>query len=88
MAPDVPTFVEQGVDFYFVPQPIVYLAPKGTPVEACEAFNKVLNQIYTDPAFIEEYRTTLKSIARPIPSVEESVKLGQAFKDTLAPFVK
>lgn len=88
LAPEIPTFIEQGIDFCFVPQPVVYLAPKGTPKEACEAFNKILNQVYTDPEFIEEYRTTLKSIARPIPSVEESIKMGEQFKDKLAPFVK
>ena len=31
LAPDVPTFKEQGVDFSFAAQPMVVLAPKGTP---------------------------------------------------------
>lgn len=52
LAPDVPTFKEQGVDFSFAAQPMVVLAPKGTPSEVCGAFNSLLAQIYADPDFL------------------------------------
>ena len=87
LAPDVPTFKEQGVDFTFAAQPMVVLAPKGTPAEVCEAINSILNQIYTNEEFVAAYRDTLSMIARPVPSIEESIQLGEEFATILAPYV-
>ena len=87
LAPDVPTFKEQGVDFSFAAQPMVVLAPKGTPSEVCGAFNSLLAQIYADPDFIDTYRETLTMIAHPVPSIEESLQMGEEFAGILAPYV-
>lgn len=87
LAPDVPTFKEQGVDFVFAAQPMVVLAPKGTPAEVCQAFNSLLNEIYTNEEFATAYRDTLGMIARPVPSIEESIQLGEEFAEVLAPYV-
>lgn len=89
LAPDVPTFKEQGVDFCFVPQPIVWLAPPNTPKDACEAFNAILAEMYTDPDVRAEFRDKLNNILHEeIPSIEESKVMAQKFKDTLAPYVE
>lgn len=86
--PDWPTFKEQGVDFCFVAQPMVWLAPKGTPAEVCEAFNAILAEIVADPDCREEFETKLGQILPdPLPTVEESKVLAQEFKDALAPYV-
>lgn len=87
LAPDVPTFKEQGIDFVFAAQPMVVLAPKGTPAEVCEAFNSLLNEIYTNEEFAAAYRDTLGMIARPVPSIEESIQMGEEFAEILAPYV-
>ena len=87
LAPDVPTFKEQGIDFVFAAQPMVVLAPKGTPYEVCEAFNSLLNQVYTNEDFVAAYRDTLSMIARPVPSIEESIQMGEEFAEILSPYV-
>lgn len=88
LAPDVPTFMEQGIDFCFAAQPMVWLAPEGTSAEACEAFNAILNKIYTNENFINDIREKMSTIVYPVPSVEESTQEGQAFADLLAPYVE
>ena len=88
MNPDVPTFKEMGIDFTFPAQPMVWLAPKGTPAEACEAFNQILTEISTDPEFISDFETKLNSVVNDTHSIEESIQLAQEYKDTLAPYVK
>lgn len=88
LAPDIPTFKEQGVDFCFEAQPIVWLAPKGTPAEVCEAFNTILNKLYTDPAVRDDFREKLTMLLpEQLPSVAESKEMAQALKDALAPYV-
>ena len=88
MNPDVPTFKEQGIDFSFPTQPMVWLAPKDTPAEACEAFNKILVEISSDPEFISAIETKLNSIVNDTHTLEDSITLAKEYKDTLAPYVK
>lgn len=87
LAPDVPTFKEQGVDFVFYAQPIIWLAPKGTDRAVCEKFNEILNQIYTDPNFAEDYKTKMNSISHELPSVDESVALAQEYSAAFSKYV-
>lgn len=86
--PDVPTFKEAGIDFSFPAQPLVWLAPKGTPKEACEAFNKILREINDDENYKKDLLEKLNSLGYDIGDVEESIKQGQAYKEALAPYVK
>lgn len=86
LAPDVPTFKEQGVDFSFVPQPMVWLAPKGTDPEICKAFNKILQELYGDPEVQEEFKTKLTTILYDTPDVEGSIQMGQEFADAVLPY--
>lgn len=51
------------------------------------AFNSLLAQIYADPDFIDTYRETLTMIAHPVPSIEESLQMGEEFAGILAPYV-
>ena len=88
MNPDVPTFKESGIDFSFPAQPIVWLAPKGTPADVCESFNKILAEISKDEAYVNDVKTKLNSLVSTVWSVEESKTRAQAYKDTLAPYVK
>ena len=86
--PDVPTFKDAGVDFAFPAQPMVWLAPKGTPKEVCEAFNKILREINDDENYKNDLLEKLKSLGYDIPDVEGSIKAGEEYKAALAPFVK
>ena len=88
MNPDVPTFKESGIDFTFPAQPIVWLAPKGTPAEVCEAFNQILTEIHADESFVNDFETKLKTIVNQTHSIEESVQLAQEYKETLTPYIK
>lgn len=88
MNPDVPTFTECGYGFEFPAQPMVWLAPKGTPAEACEAFNAILADISTDPDFINDIETKLNAVVNDTYSIKESKELAKEYKDTLAPYVK
>lgn len=54
IAPDIPTCKESGIDFTFSPELIALMAPKGTPVEAREAMNKVFAEIHADKDFMAE----------------------------------
>ena len=86
--PDVPTFKDCGIDFAFPAQPSVYLAPKGTSAEACEAFNKILREINEDPDYVKAAEEKLKMIGLVIFDVAQSKVEAQKYKDTLAPYVK
>ena len=86
--PDVPTFKDAGIDFYFPAQPSVWLAPKGTSKEVCEAFNKILVEIYNDEAYLKDAETKLNMLKMNVYNVEDSIKEAQAYKDALAPYVK
>ena len=88
LAPDVPTFKEQGVDFCFVAQPMIWLAPKGTDPAVCEAFNKILSDLYADPDVKEEFNKKINTILYDTPSVEESKTFAQEFKDAVLPYAK
>lgn len=85
LAPDVPTFKEQGVDFCFVAQPLVWLAPEGTDPAVCEKFNSILAELYADPAVQEEFKK-INTILYPLPNVEESVKAGEDFAAAVTPY--
>lgn len=50
LAPDVPTFAEQGVDLVFASERGV-VAPKGIPEEAQEKLSRALEKIAADPQF-------------------------------------
>ena len=82
--PDVPTFKEMGVDFSFPARPLVWLAPKGTSAEACEAFNRILREISEDPEYQEKMVNMLKSPVDHVPDIEESVRQAQAYRAMLA----
>ena len=86
--PDVPTFKDAGIDFYFPAQPSVWLAPKGTSAEVCEAFNKILVEIYNDEAYLADAEAKLNMLKMTVYGVEESKAKAQEYKDTLAPYVK
>ena len=86
--PDVPTFKDAGIDFYFPAQPSVWLAPKGTSAEVCEAFNKILVEIYNDEAYLKDAETKLNMLKMTVYDVAESKVKAQEYKDTLAPYVK
>lgn len=88
MNPDVPTIQESGYNFAFPAQPMVWMAPKGTPAEACEAFNQILTEIFANPDFINDMAAKLNSVPNNCHSIEESITMSQAYKDTLAPYVK
>ena len=85
--PDVPTFKEMGVDFSFPAQPLVWLAPKDTPAEVCEAFNRILREIYDDTDYQDDMTSELQSAVYHMYDVEESIRQAQAYKDALAPFI-
>ncbi len=87
LAPDVPTFKEQGVDFCFVSQPTIWLAPKGTSEDTCEAMNAILAKIWADPNFKEDMRG-LNAIVYAMPSVSESTTIAQQYAEELAPYIK
>ena len=86
--PDVPTFRDSGIDFYFPAQPSVWLAPKGTSAEVCEAFNKILCEIYNDEAYLKDAEAKLNMLKMTVYDVAESKVKAQEYKDTLAPYVK
>ena len=86
--PDVPTFKESGIDFAFPAQPTVWLAPKGTSAEVCEAFNKLLVELYNDPTYLAEAEAKLGMTKMEVFDVAESKVKAQEYKDTLAPYVK
>ena len=86
--PDVPTFKECGIDFAFPAQPSVWLAPKGTPAEVCEAFNKILVEINNDPAYLADAEAKLGMTKLNTYDVAGSKEAAQKYKDTLAPYVK
>lgn len=88
MNPDVPTCKECGIDFTFPAQPIVWLAPKGTPDEACQAFNQIITEISNDENFINDMATKLNAVANKPHTIEESITMAQEYKETLAPYVK
>ena len=88
MNPDVPTIKECGVDFSFPAQPLVFLAPKGTPADVCEAFNKIIGEICGDEAFQKDLQEKLSSVPYTVLNVSESTKAAQEYADTLAPYVK
>ena len=88
MNPDIPTIKEAGYDFSFPSQPLVWLAPKGTPKEVCEAFNKILVEIMNDADFQKELKEKLNNVPWIALNIEDSIKTGQKYKDTLAPYVK
>lgn len=89
LAPDVPTFKEQGIDFCFEAQPMIWMAPAGTPEEACEAFNAILAEMYNDPDVRKDFMEKLSTILpEELPTIEESKVMAQSFKDTLAPYVE
>lgn len=88
MNPDVPTFKEMGIDFSFPAQPVVWLAPKGTPTEVCQAFCQILDEISQDPDYINDVETKLNSLVSTIYSVEDSIELAKEYKEALAPYVK
>ena len=88
MNPDVPTIKECGIDFAFPAQPLVFLAPKGTPTDVCEAFNKILDEINSDEAYIKDVREKLNSAGYNTHNVADSIALAQKYADTLAPYVK
>src|SRR5690606_9739781 len=50
---DVATFKEQGVPFAAVSSPVVMVAPKGTPPEALEHLQSIVQKITSKPAFAE-----------------------------------
>lgn len=83
LAPDVPTFKEQGIDFCFVAQPMVWLAPKGTDPAVCEAFNKILIDLYNNEEFITRYKESLKGLPGVNLPVEESNKAAEEYKQTM-----
>ena len=87
IVPDVPTFKEAGIDFSFPAQPMVWLAPKGTPREICEAFNQILREIHDDTDYQDSMVNMLYSAVYHVFGVEESIRQAQAYKDALAPFV-
>lgn len=86
--PDIPTFIEQGVDFCFYPQPTIWLAPANTDPAICAAFNSILNQIYTDPQFVEDFATKMKMTAHAMPSVEDSTALAEEYATTFCKYIK
>ena len=86
--PDVPTFKDAGIDFYFPAQPSVWLAPKGTSAEVCEAFNKILVEIYNDEAYLKDAEAKLNMLKMTVYNVADSKVKAQEYKDTLAPYVK
>ena len=88
MNPDVPTIKECGVDFSFPSQPMVFLAPKGTPAEVCEAFNKILTEICGSAEFEAAMKEKLKSTSYTTHDVADSAKTAKTYADTLAPYVK
>ena len=88
MNPDVPTFKEMGIDFSFPAQPMVWLAPTGTPAEVCEAFNKILTEINNDENFKKDVEGKLNSLVSNSWSIADSKTRAQAYKDALAPYVK
>lgn len=56
LIPDIPTLVEQGVDFTGQ----IWLglfAPTGTPAPQIEAVNKAVNEILADPTYVQQYLT-------------------------------
>ncbi len=88
MNPDVPTIKECGIDFSFPAQPLVFLAPKGTPADVCEAFNKILTEINTDEAFLKDVQEKLNGTGYTTRNVADSIAAAQKYADTLAPYVK
>ena len=86
--PDVPTFKECGIDFAFPAQPSVWLAPKGTSAEVCDAFNKILVEINNDPEYLAEAESKLGMTKLNTYDVAGSKEKAQQYKDTLAPYVK
>ena len=88
MNPDVPTIKECGVDFSFPSQPLVFLAPKGTPADVCEAFNSIISEIANDEAFLKDMQEKLNGLGYTTRNVADSVTAAQKYADTLAPYVK
>jgi tripartite-type tricarboxylate transporter receptor subunit TctC len=55
--PDVPTFIEQGVDGFEIGNWYSVTAPRGIPVEAQEVLQKAIADIVSSPAFAERMNT-------------------------------
>lgn len=73
LAPDLPTFHEQGVkDFYFNSWYMIW-APKGTPRDVQEKINKVVRDTMKDPAQVKFWRDRL------LEPVSESIEETRAF---------
>ena len=64
VASDVPTCLESGIEYTFSPELIALMCPKGTPVEAREAMNKVFADMHADAAFMEEIRALGQEITQ------------------------
>ena len=85
LAPDVPTFKEQGVGFVRA-QPIVWLAPPNTP--GCLWHSMLFWQRCLDLMCEPNSVTSLIIFCLGDTSIEESKVMAQKFKDTLAPYVE
>jgi tripartite-type tricarboxylate transporter receptor subunit TctC len=73
LAPDLPTFHEQGVkDFYFNSWYMIW-APKGTPRDIQEKINKVVQDTMKDPEQVKMWRSRL------LEPVAESIEDTRAF---------
>jgi len=77
IAPDIPTCKEAGIDFTFSPELIALMAPKGTPVEAREAINKVFAEIHADAEFMAD----INAMGQEIPEDYDIAQLEDFYNE-------
>ena len=79
--PDVPTYIEQGVDLVFPGQSLFVLAPKGTDPAIIELMNKAVNEGLKDQKVVDQMTMMASTI---YPSSVEGTK--QFLDEMLAKF--
>jgi len=79
--PDVPTYVEQGIEGYDVSNIAAMMAPAGTPQDVIARYNAVITEVVQSPAFTERLAAISLLAASSTPE-----ELTTRIRDTNAAF--
>lgn len=79
LAPEIPTFVEQGLKSVNIDAPTGLTAPKGTPTEVIATLEKALADIVNTPAFAEAMAP--KGLAPAYKSKAGAISALEALRD-------
>ena len=85
LAPDVPTFVEQGLESVNIDAPIGLTAPKGTDPEILAALEAAMSEIVNDPSFAETMAE--KGLTPAYKSAADAIAGLEAMRDGAKPII-